>query len=288
MKKIFIAATILVMAVFASCSNDDVQLEGNNELKVNFTVADKAGFDTDTKAVKTGWENGDEILIVLYSSSGWYNEDGYNYMKLKYNGSAWTTDLTKLDKTRLLNGQKYMAIYHPGTITVGEQDGSPGYYKLPGYKGGEHLLFAGDAVTYTYDGADIDLGTIAFERYVQDFQISVKGLASEGKDDGVWELYIQDAEGNPADRMHYSAAGKAFLRDTGFGTYSTNYSTGINYKGDVVFYFSNAGSDETSLKFWLQVYGGDAYTYTTTTIPEIGKAYTLPAITDPKWTKVTE
>ena len=285
MKKIFMAAMTLAVVVLASCSNEDLNVE-NNDVKVNFTVAEKVGFGADTRAVKTGWENGDEILIVLYSSGGWYNENGYNYMKLIYNGSAWTTDLTGLDQTRLLDGQKYMAIYHPGTITVGEQEGSPGYYKLPGYKGGEHLLFAGDDVEYTYEGASIDLGTIAFERYVQDFQISVKDLASAGKANGTWELYIQDAEGNDADRMYYNAADNAFLRDTGFGTYMTDYSTGVNYKGDVVFYFSNAGSNETSLKFLLQIDGGDAYTYTTTTIPEAGQAYLLPPITDPKWTKI--
>ena len=285
MKKVLMAAMTLVMAVFASCTNEDLNVE-NNDVKVNFTVAEKVGFGADSRAVKTGWEDGDEILIVLYSSGGWYNEDGYNYMKLKYDGSAWTTDLTSLDQARLLNGQKYMAIYHPGTITVGEQEGSPGYYKLSGYKGGEHLLFAGDAVKYTYEGASIDLGTIAFERYVQDFQISVKDLASAGKANGTWELYIQDAEGNDAHNMYFNAADNAFLRDTGFGTYSTSHSTGVNYKGDVVFYFSNAGSNETSLKFLLQIDGGDAYTYTTTTIPEAGQAYLLPPITDPKWTKI--
>ena len=275
----------LVMAVFASCSNEDVNVENNNELKVTFSVADKAGLGVDARAVKTGWEANDEILIVFYNSDGWYNENGYNYMKLKYNGSAWTTDVTGLDESRLLDEQLYMAIYHPGTITVGEKLATPGYYELSGYKGGEHLTYAGDAVEYTYDGANIDLGTIVLERGVQDFQISIEGLESEGKADGTWELYIQDAEGNTAHAMYYSAAGKAFLRDTGFGTYDTEYSTGINYKGDVVFYFSNGGSNETSLKFLLQIYGGDAYTYTTNTIPEMGKAYTLPAIAN--WTKVT-
>ena len=282
MKKIFLAAMTLVMAVFASCSNDDAQLEGIGDIKVNFTVADKAGFDGDTRAVKTGWEANDEILIVLYSSGGWYNANGYNYMKLKYDGSAWTTDMTSLDKTRLLNNVLYMAIYHPGTITIGEALSSPGYYKLPGYKGGEYLTYAGDAVKYTYDGTTIDLGTIALERDSQNFQISVKDLASAGKADGTWELYIQDAEGNSAHNMYFYAAGEAFLRDTGFGKYSTEYSTGINYGDDVVFYFSNAGSNETSLKFELTD-GTDTYTYTTPKIPEMGKAYTLPAIAN--WTK---
>ncbi len=281
MKKIFLAAMTLVMAVFASCSNDDAQLEGIGDIKVNFTVADKAGFDADTRAVKTGWEANDEILIVFYNSDGWYNENGYNYMKLTYNGSAWTTDVNSLDKTRLLDEQLYMAIYHPGTITFGNNVGI-GMYELSGYKGGEYLTYAGDAVKYTYDGANIDLGIIALERHVQDFQISIEGLESAGKADGTWELYIQDAEGNRAHNMYFQAAGNAFLRDTGFGSYDTHYSTGINYKGDVVFYFSNAGSNETSLKFVLTD-DTDTYTYTTTTIPDMGNAYTLPAITN--WTK---
>ena len=285
MKKIFMAAMTLVMAVFASCSNEDVNVENNNELKVTFSVADKAGFGVDARAVKTGWEANDEILIVFNNSGGWYNEDGYNYMKLKYNGSAWTTDVNSLDKSRLLGEQLYMAIYHPGTITVGNKLSSPGYYELSGYKGGENLTYAGDAVKYTYDGTNIDLGTIALERNSQNFQISIKDLASAGKADGTWKLYIKDAEGNDAHNMYFKAAGEAFLRDTGFGFYDEGYSTGINYEGDVVFYFSNTGSDETSLKFELTD-GTNTYTYTTTTIPAMGKAYYLPAITDPKWTKV--
>jgi hypothetical protein len=78
------------------------------------------------------------------------------------------------------------------------------------------------------------------------------------------------------------------LRDIGIGVYDTDYSTGINYKGDVVFYFSNAGSDETSLKFELSN-DDDPYTfyiYETTIIPEMGKAYYLPEITDSEWEMV--
>lgn len=282
MKKIFMAAMTLVMAVFASCSNEDVNVENNKELKVTFSVADKAGLGVDARAVKTGWEANDEILIVFYNSDGWYNEDGYNYMKLQYNGSAWTTDVTSLDKARLAEEQLYMAIYHPGTITVGNKLSSPGYYEMSGYKGGETLTYAGDAVKYTYDGTTIDLGTIAFERGVQDFQISIKELTSAGKADGTWKLYIKDAEGNRANAMYFNAKDNVFLRTSGIGSYDTHYSTGINYKDDVVFYFQNTGSNETSLKFELTD-GTDTYTYTTNTIPDEGKAYTLPAIAN--WTK---
>ena len=75
MKKVLMAAMTLVMAVFASCTNEDLKVE-NNDVKVNFTVAEKPSFDADGRAVKTGWEAGDEILIALYCSDGWYNENG--------------------------------------------------------------------------------------------------------------------------------------------------------------------------------------------------------------------
>ena len=94
MKKIFMAAMTLVMAVFASCSNEDVNVENNKELKVTFSVADKAGLGVDARAVKTGWEANDEILIAIQSEGGWTINDSFNCFKLKYNGSAWTIDNT--------------------------------------------------------------------------------------------------------------------------------------------------------------------------------------------------
>lgn len=272
------------MAVFASCSNEDVNVENNNELKVTFSVADKAGLGVDARAVKTGWEANDEILIAVQSEGGWTIDGSFNCFKLKYNGSAWTTDKTGFDTSvNFESGNYYIAVYHPGTITLGSSAGTDKQF-LSGYKGGEYLYDINSTYTKTADG--IDLGEIELVRQSQNFQISVKDLASVGKADGTWKLYIKDAEGNEAQGMSFRAAGEVFLRDTGFGFYDEGYSTGINYEGDVVFYFSNTGSDETSLKFELTD-GTDTYTYTTTTIPEMGNAYYLPEITNAKWTKVT-
>ena len=286
MKKIFMAVMTLMMAVFASCSNEDVNVDNNNELKVTFTVADKIGFGVDARAVKTGWENGDEILIAMYSEGGWTELGKYNCFKLKYNGSAWTTDMTGFDTTvNFESGNRYMAIYHPGTITL---SGTATYEMeaLTGYKGGEHLQYIG---TYTETGhLTFDLGTIKLERNPNDFQISVKGLASAGQDDGVCKLYIYDAsDESNSTGISYFGEIPALLTENGFATLVSPYKrrTGINYGDDVVFYFSNNGCEATSLKFVLEV-GSDMYTYTTTTIPQGGKAYTLPVITDPKWTKV--
>ena len=287
MKKIFMAAMTLVMAVFASCSNEDVNVENNNELKVTFSVADKAGLGVDARAVKTGWEPGDEILIAVQSEAGWTIDGSFNCFKLKYNGSAWTTDKTGFDTSvHFESGDYYIAVYHPGTITLGGSASGVDTQYLSGYNGGEILYDINSTYTKTADG--IDLGEIELVRYSQDFQISIKDLASAGKTDGTWELYIQNEEGNRADKMYFNAKDNVFLRTSGIGSYDTHYSTGINYKGDVVFYFSNAGSNETSLKFELSN-EADPYTfyiYETTIIPEMGKEYYLPEITDSKWTKV--
>lgn len=287
MKKIFLAAMTLVMAVFASCSNEDAPLEGIGDFKVNFTVADKAGFDGDTRAVKTGWEANDEILIVMQGKEDvWCGANGYNYFKLQYNGSSWTADVTGLNKELLESGKKFSAIYHPGTITVVKKYDNRDEYYLTGYKGGEYLYNStSGSTTYTYTGGAIDLGDIVMIRYSQNFQISVKDLASKGKANGIWQLQIKNEGGNKASRIYYNPADEAFLTSTGtFSTYSKNYSSGINYANDVVFYFTNAGCTETPLTFELTD-GENTYTCTSTTIPEMGKAYYLPEITDVKWTK---
>lgn len=286
MKKIFMAVMTLMMAVFASCSNEDVNVDNNNELKVTFTVADKAGLGVDARAVKTGWEANDEILIAVQSEGGWTELGKYNCFKLKYNGSAWTTDMTGFDTTvNFESGNRYMAIYHPGIITL-SGTATDEMEVLTGYKGGEHLQYI--IGTYTETGhAAFDLGTIKLERNPNDFQISVKGLASAGQDDDC-KLYIYDAsdESNSTEISYFGGI-PAFLTENGFETIVSpfKYSTGINYGDDVVFYFSNNGCKATSLKFVLEV-GSDMYTYTTDIIPEMGNAYYLPAITNSKWTKV--
>lgn len=284
MKKIFMAVMTLMMAVFASCSNEDVNVDNNNELKVTFTVADKAGLGVDARAVKTGWEANDEILIAVQSEGGWTELGKYNCFKLKYNGSAWTTDMTGFDTTvNFESGNRYMAIYHPGIITL-SGTATDEMEVLTGYKGGEHLQYI--IGTYTETGhAAFDLGTIQLKRNPSDFQISVKGLASAGQDD--CKLYIFDAsDESNSTGISYFGEMPALLTENGFETIVSpnKRSRGINYGDDVVFYFSNNGCEATSLKFVLKV-GSDMYTYTTTTIPQGGKAYVLPAITSNGWSK---
>ena len=57
------AACALAVMGFVACSKDD-NATVNNEVKVNFTVADKPSFD-DTRAAKSAWADGDQIMVVF-------------------------------------------------------------------------------------------------------------------------------------------------------------------------------------------------------------------------------
>jgi hypothetical protein len=65
MKKYIAFAAVAMMMATAGCQKmNDIQTEDQN-MKVEFTVADKPSFSADTKAVKTSWAVGDKIAIAL-------------------------------------------------------------------------------------------------------------------------------------------------------------------------------------------------------------------------------
>lgn len=278
MKKILMAAMTLLMAVFASCSNDEAPIEGNKELKINFTVADKPGFDGDTRAVKRGWEVGDEIMIIFAGKTYWFTDTMLpNYIKLKNTESGWIVAESELDATNLHSQRYFTAVHHPGTIEFGDYVYSGGYASA-NYKGGE-LLKKVNGRYEVIDGTAINVGVLQLQRDTKDFSISVRGLASAGKPDGTWKLYM-----TMAGSMYFYHAGSICINEYGFSSSFNDYSTGINYGDDVVFYFSNWGCTDPSLKFVLSD-GTNRYKLETTTIPVGGKSYYLPEITDPRWTK---
>lgn len=64
MKNYLILTIVAVMAAFA-CNKVEPQAEEPTAFTYNFTIADKPSFDGQTRAVKTGWENGDKIYVVF-------------------------------------------------------------------------------------------------------------------------------------------------------------------------------------------------------------------------------
>lgn len=86
MKKYFIALSVALFALVAC--NQEI-LEPTEATKLAFSI--KVNHPDDTKAVKTAWENGDNIYVFFEGVSG----EG-KYMTLSYNGSTWATNTNNL------------------------------------------------------------------------------------------------------------------------------------------------------------------------------------------------
>lgn len=106
MKVKFIISVILASAtILCGCKKMEEKID-TAEVKVVFNNPENCGFDTDTKALRTGWEAGDQILIVYKQSSLQVTST------LTYNGSYWTsTTLTHEDMMKIGNSGCFNAIY---------------------------------------------------------------------------------------------------------------------------------------------------------------------------------
>ena len=114
MKKTIILASLALMAAFSSCNKSEMPEAATTDgIKLNITVAD---LSTETKAVKSGWVNGDRLNLFF---EGW-NEIAYkdNYQKepdmiLKYDGSKWQIEsqVASLSTRLKSTGGKFIAVW---------------------------------------------------------------------------------------------------------------------------------------------------------------------------------
>lgn len=281
MKKILMAVVALAVMGFVGCQKDDNAID--NKIKVNFAVADKAGFDNGSRAMKAGWEAGDQILVVFKGQDGLLDiVNGVNTLTLEYNGTAWVSNTESMPESGLKSGCGYFAIHHPGEITLGSYNDHMGGTYLDGYKGGEQLIYGG---TYTLDGTTVELGTIVLERNSpSDIQVSVKDLTGEN---WMMSIFADKTGSDEGINITHEQDGNLFVLDTGLGSYARYVeATGVEYGGDVSFYFSVINVEASQLVFVLSN-GTDTYYYTKTGVTsdtlQGGYAYLLPAITDPAW-----
>ena len=287
MKRIFIAAMTLVLAVFSSCTKEEMNVSGNG-FAVNFNVEDKAGFENETKAAQSGWETGDQILMVFqYKNGGWLGWGNCNNtLRLTKTASGWDVDNSKLDINDLKSGDKYMAFHHKGNITLpAEWSGDDMTTNLNGYKGG--AILKDDNNTFTVVDGVLDLGTISMQRISHTSQVSVKNLTGEN-----WKMtiFVNESDSRDGITITHLQKNKAYIYNApGTGHYGVyENATGLEYGGDVVFAFriTSINNSVTKLVFKLTD-GTKTYRYTVNDVTPstlvADKAYYLPAISDPKW-----
>ena len=114
MKKTIILAGFALMAAFSSCNKSEMPEAATSDgIKLNITVAD---LSPETKAVKSGWVNGDRLNLYF---EGW-NESATsdNYQKepdmiLKYDGSKWQIEsqVASLSSRLKESGGKFSAFW---------------------------------------------------------------------------------------------------------------------------------------------------------------------------------
>lgn len=275
MKKYFIAAMTLVMTVFASCSNEELFVD-NNDVKVNFTVADKEGVGSETRAVKSGWAAGDEILIVFEGGEGWLNcANSTNTLKLIKTAEGWDTDKTHFPElSNLANGKKFFAVHHPGTIELGEQSGSVAY--ISSYTNGhEYIHYQG---TYTISGNEISLGQIVMKR-PHSFQISVKINTSYTGD---WTMQLLNPDQFGMDQcythLYMLLSGEVQISGT-----SIAEANAVTIGTDKVFTFTGRNSDKVAQ--WIRVNKNDGtFYYNGTFYYKLDTAKTMAELTNKAWT----
>ena len=311
MKKIFMAAMALVMLIGStSCNKENVvdteTVKG--QLVFNYTVGEKPG-SVDTKALKSGWAEGDQIIVVFYHDTDW---DRTSPLVIEYNGSAWTTkvnpDASGWDVTKKM---KYLAVHYrrqDNTQNMSCGNDLGGWYRFQNFFGGEVLEQMGDL--NVVDG-EVNIN-IDLDYSASIFLVSIPGLDVD--DD--WRLGLLDGtepEGKIAAgsvSSHYPLSAVTNNLASGSLTHVTNsadnmvsvnpaYNSNaalarcVENDGQITFAFRFYSSKNTPATYTFLLSKGmctpsnDKYVYTVNDVTFAGKkAYKLPVITDnTKWVK---
>ncbi len=279
-KRLFSFALLAMTVVgFVSCSKDDTV--ANSEVKIKFDVADMPAVGGDTRSVKTGWVEGDEILVLL-KATGQINSSIMRDQTITLRKTAEGWSATKNFGSSWGSEGVFYAIYHRGSVVVDAEG------KLPNYKGGE--IFVYGQRNYTASSSEIDLGTIAMDISSQwtngVCQISIAGLDSSKN----WKLSVVSPGSTPT---LYNARNVCYVSSESFyfdgsltyDTYKDVGSTGVYTGTDHVFWYTMNDDTNSTFEFYLTD-GTNAYTYQVTDKGNLedGKAYTLPAFDSGKWT----
>ena len=187
MKKIFMAAATLMLAVgFVGCTKSD-DAPATKDIKIEFSVADKAGFNGGSRAVKSGWADGDKIMLFFKVGGSWLvgeNSGKANTITLTYNDGSWSATKNNWSETLSNSTTGEFSAIHSRGVMEGLGDVWLGDYYFVDFYGGEYLEMVGD---YTITDGVMTLPTLTMEMPSDMVQFSVKDLASNSDE---WELLV--------------------------------------------------------------------------------------------------
>ena len=85
----FLIALFIALATLVSCEEESLTPENGITESQPITFNLTAGHPDATKAVKTGWENGDAIFVFFSGATP--NGTNVPYLKMEFNGTQWTS-----------------------------------------------------------------------------------------------------------------------------------------------------------------------------------------------------
>ena len=230
MKKTLTLIAALAALALSSCKKEEKTNVVVKEISdITFTVA-----SPDTKALKSNWEAGDEIMIFFGDKT-----DVGQQAKIRYNGSTWQL-VQKPSNLSYAPGKKgnYDAIHYPGEIVC--RDG----YNL-NYRAGVVLWKNNNRFNVSNEGV-IELGTISLTKMRnKTFQVVVPWISAE-------DNYT----------LSVTCNGQVRSAERNYGNYSNSYGEkfnpfpypngGLTYGGGMGNTYGVENASGTEFYFWLR------------------------------------
>lgn len=274
MKKITLL-TIFGLALMALSACNKEEVTASRTLKLDLNII----HNSDTKAVKTGWESGDKIYVFFGKPA---DHTTPAYLTITYNGSTWTEDWTAGLEAEIAStaSGKLHAVYTPGKLGTISYDP---YYKEYRFTGSDHGWYLKcENVSYTVSEGVL-AATLNMARPSDFVQFYLEGQAANA---GKLQF-----SGDKILKVEVSG-----LDQTRFRQGNYNYGRpidGVAYKGGLMFsglLKEDASGVEASHTLTITDTKGtrdtkDDVVYTTkaTKTMKYGDAFVLPALDNAAW-----
>ena len=297
MKKTIILAGFALMAAFSSCNKSEMPEAATTDgIKLNITVAD---LSPETKAVKSGWVNGDRLNLYF---EGW-NESATsdNYQKepdmiLKYDGSKWQIEsqVESLSSRLKSTGGKFTALWESGNDLIGYRlkwyDHAVWYQhsynrnQYTSYNDTYHspMVVHSAGVEYTFDGSTL---TTNISDWIFDtkFKVLVKtedtGLKGKANDLVLQVKVGETGYANPKGAIVVNRDYIMFLLSNGSSNYIGMQGAVAESDGLALYYvYCDATASDTIIFSLIDTTDGTTKTYSVSGKTLDSNSYTFKAI----------
>ena len=255
MKKIFVVAA-LAASVFTmfSCEKANQLADENQSIKINVTVG-----NLDTKALKTGWVNGDIINVYLDNVTAYTPDFTLTYDGTKWVASELSSDaISRLQPSGMLKGFWEASNSALSTWNRWESLGKYFYFDYPDQSNASTTGVRTQVtaqfyyIPYTYSAGKL-IATIDDWKFTTNFEMVVTGLP-----DGTYSLYTGANMLTACDRISIDSN---LAQVSMWGNASASHriggvanADGVAFVGrvarptvlqDYVFYLTDHGADKT-------------------------------------------